>query len=261
MFRGFNLQVTDLSLFREWKDAGQRLFRNGSLHAHQAISSYVSGQVIEAKRLQDDWFGGVGSHVFISHCHKDLDLATSVAGFLNAELGLKSFIDSYVWGHADDLLKEIDKNYCRNGDGKTYNYEKRNRSTSHVHMMLNAALTKMIDSTECILFLNTPESIVPDDLISTNSFATASPWIYSELLITQLIKRRAPKRSIGGELRKSVTANEHLHESMPSFHHEAHLSHLTALTVGDLQMWRGYRQQGERALDALYRFKPEYTTK
>lgn len=48
---------------------------------------------------------------------------------------------------------------------KTYDYNLRNYTTSHVHMMLATALTEMIDNTECIMFYNTPNSVLlADDL-------------------------------------------------------------------------------------------------
>jgi len=50
-------------------------------------------------------------------------------------------------------------------DGKIYDYELRNYTTSHVHMMLSTALTEMIDNTECIMFYNTSLSVsLVDDL-------------------------------------------------------------------------------------------------
>lgn len=75
------------------------------------------------------------------------------------EFKLTAFVDSCVWGYCDDLLKQIDNEYCKKKDGKTYDYELRNYTTSHVHMMLSTALIEMIDNTECIMFYNTPSSV------------------------------------------------------------------------------------------------------
>lgn len=63
------------------------------------------------------------------------------------------------------MLRQIDDKYCRNKTGDTYNYDRRNYSTSHVHMMLSTALTEMMNISECIMFFNTPNSVsVVDDL-------------------------------------------------------------------------------------------------
>ncbi|MCC5439660.1 hypothetical protein [Clostridium botulinum] len=46
----------------------------------------------------------------------------------------------------------IDNNYCFNKDTETYDYIKRNYSTSHVYIMLSTALSMMIDRAESIFF-------------------------------------------------------------------------------------------------------------
>lgn len=54
----------------------------------------------------------------------------------------------------NDLLREIDEKYCRHSNGTSFDYDKRNYSTSHVHMMLSIALSRMIDKCESVFFLN-----------------------------------------------------------------------------------------------------------
>ena len=46
--------------------------------------------------------------------------------------------------YCDKLLKIIDKNFCENDDGQTYNYRSRNASTSIVHMILMNAQWQFI---------------------------------------------------------------------------------------------------------------------
>jgi hypothetical protein len=53
------------------------------------------------------------------------------------------------------------------------------------YMMLASALTLMMDKTECVFFLNTPESIKTEDVIKK----TASPWIYHEITMLHLIQK------------------------------------------------------------------------
>ena len=116
---------------------------------------------------------------FLSHSHKDEKQIIALAGFLFSELGLRAFVDSCVWGYADKLLKEIDDKYCafeRNWDGtvELYDYQKRNQSTTHVHMILNGALMKMMDRTECLIFVDTPNSLQTKDI---SMRVTNSGWI------------------------------------------------------------------------------------
>lgn len=94
-----------------------------------------------------------------------------------------------MWGFSDDLLRKIDDKYCinNNSDSKSYSYEKRNYSTSHVHMMLSIAINKMINKTECLFFLNTPGSVSIEDTVQKTTF---SPWIYSELFTSEVIRKK-----------------------------------------------------------------------
>ena len=133
-----------------------------------------------ASKLTADWFPDVHCQVFISHAHKDSELAVQLAGFLKYHFELDSFIVSTVWGSADELLRIIDNVYCWQEDSGTYNYRLRNRSTSHVHMMLSTALAKMINECGCAIFLNTPSSISSKDYIR-GDIVTESPWIYRKL--------------------------------------------------------------------------------
>lgn len=65
-------------------------------------------------------------------------------------------------------------------DENTYDYDKRNQSTSYTHMLLANALLKTIRNCENFVFLNTRNSIRATDII-TNTEETNSPWIYFEI--------------------------------------------------------------------------------
>ena len=127
---------------------------------------------LKASEIEKDWFPEIKADVFWSHSHKDEKDVIALAGFLN-NLGLTTFIDSCVWGYADDLLKQIDDTYCiskKSSDDLIdfYSYQKRNQSTTHVHMLLNGALMKMMDNTECLIFLDTPNSLKMQDIYGNN---------------------------------------------------------------------------------------------
>ena len=94
-----------------------------------------------------------------------------------------------MWGNSFELLKVIDKKYCRNSDDSAYDYNKRNYSTSHVYMMLNTALQKMIDRCELFLFLGTPNSISVKNGIE-NQQSLRSPWLYSELSFLKHVRQK-----------------------------------------------------------------------
>ncbi|MGF6505870.1 hypothetical protein [Paraburkholderia sp. 32] len=261
MYRGFNLKIENKSLYAQYEAIGRRYHENNEGELRKKMTAYLKDGVIDATAIQNDWFGEVSADVFISHSHADRDLALSMSGWMREKYGLSSFVDSSVWGHADDLLREIDNEFCLNAKGDMYDYESRNRSTSHVHMMLSTALSTMIDRAECVIFLNTPQSIVVESAIKGHEGnRTGSPWIYAELVTSQLIRKRAPRRVV---LKAALTEDSTLEkraDSAPPFLYEVdkQLDHLTPLGSTELLQWEVAKSvAGDmHALDVLYRLKP-----
>ena len=246
MYRGFNLSVEE-GLFESYAEDGQPDSDAQQARVNSLLSSLkdLKGRLI-ASRLTADWFPNIPCHVFISHAHKDSELAVQLAGFLKYHFKLDSFIDSSVWGYSDDLLRIIDDEYCWQKDSGTYNYQQRNRSTSHVYMMLSTALAKMINQCECAIFLNTPASISSKGYIHGD--VTESPWIYSEIAMTSLIQMRDPSEH--RVLRKSLVRAD---EAM-QVKYDVDLGHLTTLSRRELEVWvnRAKGVKGVAALDVLY---------
>lgn len=239
MFCGFNLDTEGISsLFDSCKEKSELSFiEYHKKTIRKSLETYVtSGDFLDAKRIEDDWFPSIKANVFISHSHKDWRIAVAFANWLNKNFGITSFIDSCIWGCADDLLKMIDDKYCvkeRNPDGsiKMYDYTKRNQSTSFVHCLLNIALAKMIDNTECLFFLHTPNSILDNEYIKNE---TSSPWIYSEILISSIIRQKIePENHFG--MFSEHRYNPHL--GMLTMHH-LDMNHLYTLSIQDLDLWQ-----------------------
>ena len=88
---------------------------------------------------------------FLSQSHADLNIAKTFAGWIYQEFGLITFIDSCVWNYANELINAIDRKYCKKLSGY-YDYDERNRSTSHIHMMLTGAPGQVLDQSECLFF-------------------------------------------------------------------------------------------------------------
>lgn len=242
MYRGFKLKLSKLFFSEEDYDIGKLLFiERYESTTQESIEKYVCPKsgIIDGTMLQEDWFPIINDFdIFISHSHKDKDLAIALAGWLYKEFELNSFIDSCIWGHVDDLLRKIDDLHCRINN--KYDYNLRNYSTSHVHMMLNMALMKMINKTECLFFLNTPRSIK----LSGIETRTLSPWIYSEIGISRLIEKKRKKRSY-----KIVFEGFDISHCLD-------LSHLAEINTNDLLSWSKYDTKKEEALDALYEMIP-----
>lgn len=166
---------------RYYQRYGNDLYSEHKKHVKKSLDAYLSVDgMLDAEQIEGDWFPQIPAHIFFSHSHLDEALVIYFAGFLYKHYGIVSFIDSAVWGYADELLREIDNKYCWQPN-YTYNYDLRNQSTAHVHMLLQGALAKMIDRAECIIFVNTPHSLNVKDIPGQEK--TSSPWIYNELLM------------------------------------------------------------------------------
>lgn len=254
MYRGFNLNKIDKKKFNQSYNTGLNIFNEDRKKVMGILKDYTLNEgVLNGTKMQSDWFPQINSHIFISHSHNDQEDVIALAGWLYDTFNLKSFIDSCVWGNANDLLKLIDDKYCLQSDGN-YDYDKRNYSTSHVHMILSTALTKMIDKSECLIFYNTPKSISSASIIAT----TESPWIYSEILISQVLRHKVPSRLKVEDTRmfsKGGAINEHLR-----IEYELDLKHLNPIDEDFLQLWKKCKQSQGSNLDILYKLSPSQKT-
>ena len=150
MFVGFNLDDLTEYSFSDYLEAGKLYFeeRKSKLEsASDSLDKYMCENGLDADIMQKQWFPEVHADIFISHSHDDKDLAVSLAGWLHEKFDLDVFVDSMIWEYANNLLKKVDNRYCvqtKDSNHTTYSYSRRNRSTSHVHMMLMTALANMI---------------------------------------------------------------------------------------------------------------------
>ena len=101
---------------------------------------------------------------------------------------------------------------------------------------------QMIDKTECLFFLNTPNSIDLSDIETR----TLSPWIYSEIGISQMIeKKRTRTKHFSDSLDESLRIS-----------YKLDLSHLANIDSLDLLTWKQKNVREEMALDKLYEIIP-----
>lgn len=261
MFRGYNLKIKESDVASNLFDlsivqAALR-FEKENMGKKRELQEILKNKIdvndglINATELENEWFPTEKFDVFISHSHTDEKLACALAWWLEKNFGLKVFVDSMVWNYAGDLLKEIDKRFCWNDDSERYSYEKRNISTAHVHMMLNCAIMKMIDTTECLMFLNTPESVVISDDITQN-VKTSSCWIYDELMIANLIRKSNPaRRQI---LQEKVATDSR--QGMPQFNYSVPVGDFQELDSKLLKKWMSCTNLiSKHPLDVLYSLK------
>ena len=267
MYNGFNLSFPDLNKneYREYYLAGKLLFKRYRRKSVENLNNYLNATgALEGSDIQNDWFQPIECDIFLSHSHKDEETVIILAGFFYKNFGLKTFIDSCVWGYAPDLIKKIDDNYCvvKNGKqgSKTYSYEKRNFSTSHVYMMLSMALSEMIDRTECLMFYNTPSSIPISKSMTEGS--TYSPWIYHEIQMSKIIRTQLPtrQRHFTKDIRSDGTVT--VIDNALKIKYDVNYSHLIELDIDDINKWRNDVNntdlEGSITLDILYKQKGIY---
>ena len=129
---------------------------------------------------------------FLSHSREDKKVTIALAGWLHEKFGLKCFVDSLVWNHADSLLNLLNNNYSDKEDGDYgnvyYSHNKCCKVSEHVNMILAIALLKMIDNVEAIFLVNAGDSI--DFIKDEKMDVTYSPWIFSEIMYAKLIRRK-----------------------------------------------------------------------
>lgn len=257
MYRGFKLKSFSIDHKSEENrlfELGQNLFASNKAKCENKLREFMSANnSLDGNALATSWFPQIDADIFISHSHSDERLAKVFAGWLHDCFKLDSFIDSGIWGYAETLLKIIDNAYCLNENKLTYDYDKRNRTTSHVHMMLATAISMMIDKTECLFFLNTPKSIMPIESITK----TESPWLYYEIGVSQIIKKKIPNRVMNEDL-KTFSDKEYFEKAL-QIEYQVDLSHLNELNHDILNRWGNSvtKKQGSIALDILYSLSPE----
>ncbi|UAN02018.1 hypothetical protein [Achromobacter mucicolens] len=260
MYRGFNLNINASQFVGASTIAtGKRVFENHRKLVQESLDSFrdADGNLL-AERIMAEWFPNLRPHVFISHSHKDSDQAIGLSGWLSEQFGLTAFVDSCAWGYAEKLLKAVDKKHCWDDKTDTYNYQKRNRSTAHVHLMLSNSLMRIVDSSECVFFVNTPNSISTKGFIESSG-TTASPWLYTELMVTQVIRRRSIQAHREDEhLIMGGATYDAAMESL-EVRYPGNTGHLTDLSTSDLLEWDKkcptLPSDPRTALDVLYAHK------
>ncbi|MEI2988498.1 MAG: hypothetical protein V8T22_05435 [Oscillospiraceae bacterium] len=266
MFSGFNLKLLE-DFFENKYDyyikIGKKCVKSQIEKYNDDLQKYVmcigeDREILNGNKIQNDWFPQISADIFISHSHDDEDLANAFAGWLYDEFKLTSFIDSNAWGYVDELLTLFNKEYSQHWFSKEvgliYSLEDCNRASQHANIMLLMALQNMIDKVESVFLLNTHRSI---DVFEGNRMnRTYSPWIYSEIVCTQLIRKRplinyrGKQNIIAESFAKSELSNN------LQIQYDVSLEHLKSLDEDKLNLWNKKYKNGNytKALDALYEF-------
>ena len=253
MYIGFDLKINWEYYIREnsdeeiekWKKIGRECNAQIKENADNVLKKYINGEIVDGSALSDEWFKIIKNDIFVSHSHKDQELALVLSGWLKEKFDVKVFVDEVIWGSADGLLKAIDNQFCKKGDG-TYDYNKRNLTTSHVHAMLTTAILNSIDKSETVIFMNTDNSVPKvASVIQENGQYTLSPWIYEELIATTVLRRRDWREH------RDMPIYEWA-EKFPQISYKVPLKDLKKISMDDLRLWEENYNRAQIARKGKY---------
>lgn len=200
-----------------------------SEQAQACLKDYATiGKALDAQALQGKWLDS-DIQVLIAHSLKDKALASRLAVWMNQEFGISVVLDSDFWECANDMTK------CDGKDLTGY-------ASSHVHVMSGLALTKLIESCECVFFLNS------GSFLDCAGDSEECAWIYAELEATRLIRKKKPERFRNRNF--VLSENTQLRIEF-----DEKLGHLLPLRAQELQKWmdRHYALSDEvNPFDLLY---------
>ena len=234
-----------------------RQYENDKSISLQKLQKIINSRdIIQAWEIKKLLLPSKRYDIFISHSHKDLELAKGFANYLYLFFNVTCFIDSLYWGNIDELQNELNELHLTY-DGVTkksyYDYEKTLQVAKHADMILASALTEMIDNCECVFFLNTDSSVIRGtEAISKNE--TYSPWIYHEVFTTTIIQKK--QRS---KFNESYQFRDNAIKQIPDISYGLDLSGMTVLREEDIFEWeiKINSNKDKHPLDVLYNLNPE----
>ena len=234
MFKGFELTLSESDFLANSGRYSALLRKRQEKIVDTFNEVLLSDGKIDADKIIEEWFPSGQYHVFISHSHKDLELAEQLANWLYEKFKLTSFLDSHVWGYANNLLKDLNEKYARHGE-ETYAYEPAISNAAHVYLMLSTALAEAIDKSECLFFINTENALENMQIKGSQAESrTASPWIMHELKTSAMIRRR-----YSSDREESLLESAGLEslEKSASFSFSVPTEHLLKLDKSNLSKW------------------------
>ncbi|UTC64332.1 hypothetical protein E4O00_11010 [Treponema sp. OMZ 788] len=182
---------------------------------------------ISSADIEKEWFPEIRADIFISHSHNDLEIARALKNLIETTFDLECFIDADVWEHyriLADIITKYDDCGCFNDN------------IIKSSAILNVALFKMINRCKALFFIKSKNSTI------NNNHQTLSPWIYSEISISNIMHS------------KIMESAERYDESVKVLF-DTDFSNFRNLTFSDLETWldtcKGKNIKGTKALDKL----------
>lgn len=261
MYQGFELRISNSDLdsiklacnsyASSLYETGSNSFREFKLLSKRKIDSYSAygRSTINGNEIENNWFPKVECHVFISHSHADERMALTLAGALKKRMGIDAFVDSAIWGFREDLIRKLYEEmggYWAHG----VDLDKYNAVVAHVDCMLNKSLLEMMHNCEGLFFLNTPNSVSTNGVVTK----THSAWIYSELSASKMLRPHLDERRRLGVICEGLEVKNA--QISRSIEYKVDTNHLKNLTPQIMVQWFTACKTATSpflALDELYR--------
>lgn len=233
MYKVYNIAVD--TRLKDFLDKHIKDFKCGTTNTinYKEILKASSNEtgIYSADEIRNKIFPSIDADIFISHSHRDREIALKLANYLKNTFDLNAFIDSSIWGNVYQLADTLQKSKPDT---------KNNDIVTKMDMILISALTSMLDHCECVFFINTKNSIAKD--------FTSSPWIYYELFISNLLPIEIPERLASPEIRFRTPENKYL---TVSYHIDIH--NLPKINFEEFSEWSEIKnKKGKPALNCLY---------
>ena len=251
MFRAYAIDLNEIRPLIKNEPAQSIYNKVKTENIKETLKKILSAETpfLDSEKLCQLFFPVQNCPVFISHSGRNKEEVEQFAQWLKKHFEIDAFVDSDLWGCIEDLQQSLDYDFCRidpdthkhidkntkqNGKRTTYSYSDRNTSTAHVHMMLCHALTQMIDSAECFIFLKSSESYT----LENGKDGTFSPWIFHELATVDTIRENRCRETMPPDTAlKSFSEIYECVGGMPEVFYPIALKRPFLLNKADLEKW------------------------
>lgn len=179
----------------------RKIFKRSIKQLIRPKDGILNGSTIKDIYFPTTTLSGTKYDFFISHSHNNEEEAIVLANWLECYYNCSCFIDSLAWKSSDELLREIDDVYCYKQHSKTYDYKKRNFTTSHVHAILSMALLETIINSRYCIFIESDESISLRNGLNKKTF---SPWLYEEIKYMTILQSTTKTFSMADSLNEGL---------------------------------------------------------
>lgn len=229
-----------------FEEKGRELLIECKRNIQQSIDLFFDSEtkIFDANAIENNWFPQIECDIFISHSHKDINKVLSFVGWLYDCFGIKAFIDSIIWENVNILAEKLEQKYfAEDIECLMEPKEITEKAFTNSRIILNSAIEKMIDSTECFLFIGTNNSLI--------NVETVSPWIYAENLFSNVVRR---KKLINY---RNVSICEHFMTDSINVKYKCSFDGFKEITRFDLMdMWKHRVAKNPfDSLDYLYKIK------